>query len=113
MGKPEDYKGGGGDADSKRECQDTVMDTTTTTSIAATTTSITTRSTSVAMLESTLLGWSERQSHILSGAGRSNDLYRKPLFPFSEEELPHYHKARGSSHEVFREWRRQVLYTYL
>lgn len=68
----------------------------------------TTGPTSSTVLESSLLGWSDKQAHILSGAGRSNDLYRAPLFPFQEDELPHYHKSRGSTHEVFQRWRQQV-----
>ncbi|CAM9324494.1 unnamed protein product, partial [Hapterophycus canaliculatus] len=33
--------------------------------------------------------------------------YRAPRFPFAPEELPHFHKARGSTHEAFALWRNQ------
>lgn len=59
-------------------------------------------------LHSSLLGWTKKQSHILTGGGRTSDLYRPPRFPFSAEELPHHHKSRGSLHEAFDAWRLEV-----
>lgn len=57
---------------------------------------------------SMLLKWSDKQAHILTGAGRSTELYQPPVCPFAEDELPHFHKARGSTHEAFQAWRRRV-----
>lgn len=34
--------------------------------------------------------------------------YRAPRFPFAPEEMPHFHKARGSTYEAFALWRSQV-----
>eukprot|EP00903_Cladosiphon_okamuranus_P013418 g12500.t2 len=48
-----------------------------------------------------LLKWSDKQSHILTGGGVSSRL------SFSEDELPHFHKARGSTHAAFALWHRQ------
>lgn len=56
----------------------------------------------------TLLAWTDKQGHILTGGGVSSKWYKAPRFPFSEDELPHFHKARGSTREVFAEWVRQV-----
>ncbi|CAN0035317.1 unnamed protein product, partial [Choristocarpus tenellus] len=49
--------------------------------------------------------WAAKQSHILTGGGRLNVLYRSPAFPFTENELPHHHKMEGTTWEAFREWR--------
>ncbi|CAM9461977.1 unnamed protein product [Ectocarpus fasciculatus] len=56
---------------------------------------------------SSLLNWSDKQSHILTGGGVSSKWYRGPRFPFSQEELPHFHKARGTTHEAFALWHNQ------
>ncbi|CAM9957572.1 unnamed protein product [Pylaiella littoralis] len=60
-----------------------------------------------AVLPGSLLNWSEKQSHILTGGGVSSRCYRAPRFPFSNDELPHFHKANGSTHEAFALWHRQ------
>lgn len=62
---------------------------------------------------SRLLEWSSRQAHILTGGGRANELYQPPRFPFKQEELPHFHKARDSTHEAFAAWRTKVSFTRL
>ncbi|CAM9314351.1 unnamed protein product [Scytosiphon promiscuus] len=54
-----------------------------------------------------LMKWSEKQSHILTGGGVASRFYRPPRFPFTPEELPHFHKSRGSTHEAFALWRSQ------
>ena len=54
------------------------------------------------------MDWSAKQGHILTGAGVLEQIYTAPAFPFSEEELPHYHKLReGHIPRVFREWVQQ------
>ena len=58
--------------------------------------------------QSPLLQWSDKQSHILTGGGTLSRWYRAPRFPFSKEELPHFHKARGDTHEAFSAWLRQA-----
>ena len=63
--------------------------------------------------QSSLLNWSDKQSHILTGGGVSSRWYRAPRFPFSEEELPHFHKARGDTHEAFAAWFRQASLCHL
>lgn len=55
-----------------------------------------------------LLEWSNIQSHILTGAGRLNDLYRAPRFPFTEDELPHHHLAKKTTCTAFVAWRQEV-----
>ncbi|CAM9472142.1 unnamed protein product [Ectocarpus sp. 4 AP-2014] len=60
-----------------------------------------------AAASSSLLKWSDKQSHILTGGGVSSKWYRGPRFPFSLEELPHFHKARGTTHEAFALWYNQ------
>lgn len=62
----------------------------------------------VTQQQASLLNWSDKQSHILTGGGVSSRWYRAPRFPFSEEELPHFHKARGDTHEAFAAWLRQA-----
>lgn len=63
---------------------------------------------SLTTVRNVLMGWSDRQSHILTGGGISSELYQAPQFPFSEEELPHFHKGRGTTHQAFAAWHRQV-----
>ena len=41
-----------------------------------------------------------RPGNILTGGGRLEALYKAPEFPWTEEQLPHYHKLRGDTHEV-------------
>lgn len=55
-----------------------------------------------------LLEWSNIQSHILTGAGRLNDLYRAPRFPFAEDELPHHHLVKQTTCKAFVAWRQEV-----
>lgn len=63
---------------------------------------------SLGVARNVLMGWSDKQSHILTGGGISSELYQAPQFPFSEEELPHFHKCRGTTHQAFAAWRGQV-----
>jgi len=45
--------------------------------------------------------------NILTGGGRLEALYKAPDFPWTEEQLPHYHKLRGDTHEVFAQWKKE------
>lgn len=45
--------------------------------------------------------------NILTGGGRLEALYTAPDFPWTEEQLPHYHKLRGDTHEVFAQWKKE------
>jgi hypothetical protein len=47
------------------------------------------------------LNWSAQQGDILTGGGRLEQLYNAPNFIWTGDELPHYHKMRGDTHEVF------------
>ena len=49
---------------------------------------------STAALKASLMGWTDKQGHILTGGGSTEKWYRSPRFPFSEQELPHHHLVR-------------------
>ena len=52
------------------------------------------------------LGWTAKQGYILTGGGRAEEYYTKERgFPFSEEELPHYHLLKGDTRDKFREFK--------
>lgn len=60
-----------------------------------------------------VLSWSERQNAILTGGGVAEQLYIASRgFPYTQNELPHYHVLRGNAIESFRTWRRSVDYWY-
>ena len=48
-----------------------------------------------------------KTGNILTGGGRLEALYKAPDFPWTEEQLPHYHKLRGDTHEVFAQWKKE------
>ena len=51
------------------------------------------------------LGWSDRQSHILTGGGVAETLYTSARgFSYRDDELPHYHLRGGSTHSAFATW---------
>ena len=51
------------------------------------------------------LGWSARQSHILTGGGAAEELYCASRgFPYTDDELPHHHLVGGTSRSVFKSW---------
>ena len=43
----------------------------------------------------TLMEWSAIQGSIITKSGQLEDLYKAPNHPYTEDELPHYHKVRG------------------
>ncbi|CAB9515999.1 expressed unknown protein [Seminavis robusta] len=52
------------------------------------------------------LGWSEKQTRILTGGGRADVLYTADRgFPFETTELPHHHLLQGDTQSVFRDWK--------
>lgn len=51
------------------------------------------------------MNWSAQQGHILTGGGRLEKLYNAPDFVWTEDQLPHYHKTRHDTHEVFAKWK--------
>uniref|UniRef100_A0A7S0E054 Uncharacterized protein n=1 Tax=Hanusia phi TaxID=3032 RepID=A0A7S0E054_9CRYP len=51
--------------------------------------------------------WSREQGAMVSGGGRIERLYDAPRFPWQEEELPHFHKVRGSTHADFGKWKKE------
>ena len=51
------------------------------------------------------MNWSAQQGNILTGGGRLEKLYNAPDFVWTEDQLPHYHKTRDDTHEVFAKWK--------
>jgi len=57
-----------------------------------------------AVVESAL-GWSSRQAHILTGGGKAEELYSAARgYAYADNELPHYHLSKGTSHMAFANW---------
>ena len=53
----------------------------------------------------TLLDWTAKQGRILTDEGKAIRYYCSERgFPFTSNELPHYHLERGDSHVVFHRW---------
>ncbi|KAL7425643.1 hypothetical protein ACHAXM_000461 [Skeletonema potamos] len=52
-----------------------------------------------------LLDWTAKQGRILTDEGKAIRYYcSEQGFPFTSNELPHYHLERGDSHVVFHRW---------
>lgn len=55
--------------------------------------------------EAALLGWSDKQAHILTGGGAATSLYTAARgFPHTDEELPHHHLQKGNTRQAFAAW---------
>eukprot|EP00934_Nitzschia_sp_Nitz4_P004576 Nitzschia sp. Nitz4//scaffold3_size479765//31760//32920//NITZ4_000012-RA/size479765-processed-gene-0.41-mRNA-1//1//CDS//3329550494//4566//frame0 len=53
------------------------------------------------------LEWTSKQGHCLTADGRALELYTPERgFPFSENELPHYHLIKGDTHQTFAKWKK-------
>lgn len=56
------------------------------------------------------LDWTAKQGRILTDSGNALQYYCEDNgFPFSHEELPHYHVERGDSNYVFRKWSQEAI----
>mmetsp|Transcript_62558 Transcript_62558/g.148973 ORF Transcript_62558/g.148973 Transcript_62558/m.148973 type:complete len:354 (+) Transcript_62558:148-1209(+) len=53
------------------------------------------------------MDWSAKQGYILTGGGKIEEHYNAPLFPWTKDELPHYHKMQGDTWEAFQGWKRE------
>ena len=54
------------------------------------------------------LDWTAKQGRIVTGSKRADTLYVPERgFPFSEFELPHFHKMKNTTHSAFKEWKEQ------
>lgn len=52
------------------------------------------------------LDWTAKQGRILTGNNILSKCYQKGR-DFEEEDLPHHHKSKGTSHTVFRQWAKE------
>jgi hypothetical protein len=53
------------------------------------------------------MDWSATQGYILTGGGKLEEYYNPPLFPWSRDELPHFHKVNGDTWKTFKGWKQQ------